>query len=1658
MSVDPSSPTSIASSSDLYAASEPAEEYASIQPKENEAQASEITAPARGVMSSNPEIPPELKAMSEEDYRHISQGSRTEVHDKSFGIAKHKRKRDEEAEQLYPVATGSSGPGPRLQEYCLPDSGRQTPKADARPFSETSVGIKRLKVKGHMNEDSGPASASNRVHTLPAELWHHIFRFVPPVFLGRLLRVNRTFHSYLTSYSNGSKLATDLSQRGVRPLDAETIWAASRKRFAAGLPKPLRDLQELEMWRLLRGRTCQLCGIVKGPGPPSGIEDPWEAGPGEQYVREVDLLLSSDFSSFLLPALPFAFVSSSMNYIPSTLLRESAAPTSTRIVKRFYKPHVQQIKRKLDEVRELGVGSADEWTKGLAEEGKERINNAVRWEQWEAKGGLKKVNVRPQAKAVMTSTDAHATRALPRPQYHADLNGSASQQGPLIPRYDGPPLNGPVLPPEAQYYQQKLQPPYHVPWINTRPFQDPSLPQPPAPVPTARPERTIREVNEAKAARRAEIERRCSLLHPPLLPHILSHMDPFQAAIHISTSFTDTDWDVLKPRLLSQRATAEKREQEQVQQNELLQSEFKQRRYQETQSKDSKESIDRHWDSVQAPVRDRLGVLADIAVDEQWSGGRAVTKDNSPKFAADVLLYVRQHFYDEVSRAKEAAAIIGRPAKDDLPNSPPTQTLTLENMKWVFDTKIKPFTENFQRELFLCNGCDDNFKFYGFEGVIQHYAAKHTTSLSMGSVVVYWRAEWPEQPPFNPEPSLSKSAYYKVPSPATGSSNGWNSAGQQPFYPGSSYGAALDTDPKSTLNGNSAHTNTTYQGTQVAQFTHASYPPSYQQGYSSSPAYTTTLNGVPNGSLHYPPTGQLPHWQGNNAMAAPIHGTGGHEMGPQYNGYGYPNGYNPQGPVYGTSYGTQPVLRAPAPRPPHFDPSRNNAAQLTEGYQQQMDDLAKQARDVWHNTSNIRDLPASVRIYVVIHHVAARFSEKFSAVPSLAMFLDGLDNNSQMRPVRSLNGLACKTCVTQQNTPFAPNLQSQQPASDRRLYTLPHLLNHFRTVHLEGPQAFANPNSGPDAPKFDWTRDMIELPESSLIAGLVHSMGMDDTKFELIAWAFPQVFPSPLPRLEALRNPRPISTYGGVPSVSYPTDDYSNNRMNHAALTASASTRDRRDDSPYKQVQSAFRSVSRMSRPSEPPGEDEYDPHKPAYQGKLGLAGASVEAPELHTLYPADRAQEKYEWAEPSGDRQVPETMDLSKLIYGATQMQPVRELPEHRGDQRQHPSARLASPTFSRPDNNGGESTRGTSIHKKSVDDDRHRNGQPVDHCIPEEAGAKSSRNDEHSPSTSANIRAAEQFLQHLGQASDIVADHRPPSYEQHNKRSFVSHRSDGNYVEHGEARQYSTKPVDHVGHRVAQATYGMSPNSSAHASRPVSNGIRNNGPLHIQSSETYSQANYHRIASNALIHDADLGTNGRGSRGYSEYLAPSRTVLEDDHSQNGYSIERPDSRRGARRIAHPPYNKDRPRSPASVAVDPAYYRSESPTAEAQSQPVYRIRSPVTQKDPHAQRTFYEYPRQDRYEIVGEHDYAPSSQDRYAPRIEYVPVRMGNQAPPDSGRYIVAQALDPRDRADYVRLEETYDQGAVYERDGQLYRAEPRIYQPPLRRGSAGYGSSYPY
>lgn len=141
-----------------------------------------------------------------------------------------------------------------------------------------------------------------RLGDLPHEILQHIFSFVDPVSLGRLLCVNRSFHSLLDPAMSLPEGSESGKVKHLTLRSQDLIWATSRRRHLQGFPKPMDKMSELEMWRLVRGRFCQFCG-KKRKSRQSLTPDPWNAGPGLDDVRTIWPFRVTSCGSCLQPRL-----------------------------------------------------------------------------------------------------------------------------------------------------------------------------------------------------------------------------------------------------------------------------------------------------------------------------------------------------------------------------------------------------------------------------------------------------------------------------------------------------------------------------------------------------------------------------------------------------------------------------------------------------------------------------------------------------------------------------------------------------------------------------------------------------------------------------------------------------------------------------------------------------------------------------------------------------------------------------------------------------------------------------------------------------------------------------------------------------------------------------------------------------------------------------------------------------------------------------------------------------------------------------------------------------------------------------------------------------------------------------------------------------------
>jgi hypothetical protein len=228
-------------------------------------------------------------------------------------------------------------------------------------------------------------------------------------------------------------------------------------------------------------------------------------------------------------------------------------------------------------------------------------------------------------------------------------------------------------------------------------------------------------------------------------------MDAFQAAILISLPLDEKGWEVLKPRLLAQRPDAEQREIRAALSNPSVQQ--AKRQQVEEEQRVAQENTTHMWSGLKVSSREKIRKFADEFIHLTWSDGRAVTKATASKFAAEVLCHIRQRFDEAIAQEDHMLSLKGTAFPQD-PESLACRKLNLHDMKWAFTEFVQPHTQRFGKALFLCHECDTNQKLFAFEAIIQHFASKHTNTLTHGNSIVSWDVDWPIEPPFDPHPNI----------------------------------------------------------------------------------------------------------------------------------------------------------------------------------------------------------------------------------------------------------------------------------------------------------------------------------------------------------------------------------------------------------------------------------------------------------------------------------------------------------------------------------------------------------------------------------------------------------------------------------------------------------------------------------------------------------------------------------------------------------------------------------------------------------------------------------------------------------------------------------------------------------------------------------------
>lgn len=235
--------------------------------------------------------------------------------------------------------------------------------------------------------------------------------------------------------------------------------------------------------------------------------------------------------------------------------------------------------------------------------------------------------------------------------------------------------------------------------------------------------------------RKIQVQRRAlEEFSPPLQPEVLEYIPSYHDLVKtFPNDLTEEEWQSFQPVIDQQRDQAELKHYERENMLRILQAGAEPQPVQ-TQQRGGVEDFGEVWAYKQQALREEVGFYADTIIAEHWNDGR-VDFEKLPNFAADVLIGVKAKFDGNHD---------SRGASDT--NGIENVYLTLDTMKWVFEEKIQRYTKP-RKDLFRCDECRD--RLMAFEGLIQHFGAKHTSDFSRDNVVVHWQtAAWPDDPPF----------------------------------------------------------------------------------------------------------------------------------------------------------------------------------------------------------------------------------------------------------------------------------------------------------------------------------------------------------------------------------------------------------------------------------------------------------------------------------------------------------------------------------------------------------------------------------------------------------------------------------------------------------------------------------------------------------------------------------------------------------------------------------------------------------------------------------------------------------------------------------------------------------------------------------------------
>ncbi|PNS15869.1 hypothetical protein CAC42_7975 [Sphaceloma murrayae] len=936
---------------------------------------------------------------------------------------------------------------------------------------------KRQRLNTELQTPPIPQRPPPTLLDLPQPFLQHAFTYLNPLDLRACEDTCRTFRKCLTS----SKAGIVATNSALAAASSDDIWQASWDRCADQLPELLVGITAKRMIQLLLYDHCESCFTRPKTAPTRGIF--WNSGPSATGVRvmwqfqarlcgscfetttakvirplcrvgmayqvqDVELIVTPD--KVLLPLLPFVFRTAEKNYIsPSQLQARGALPPNLPIFKVYYRPSLGKARETYELFKTNFADNLDGYLKDTMGAAKRKIEDAARWVNWEMtlESGISTAQA---ARGLLTLADHQI------PNFHQTTSDANDYVSYLT--------NGPF------FTGTGFSTPSHASTPQSM-HQHPGAHQVMPKYGKDRNKKSSQEMKAALALRREEIERRAAEeFDPPLQSTVLQHMPAFKAACLIGRPLTDGEWYNLKPRLLEQRLKAEQTEQDRMQSVnsgqyvDYITGKVNRRKGEIGYNQNG----DNYQERAQKPVRRKLLEIADMLIQKRWAGCRRLHHTDITNFAADALLTTLDTFRKQT----------------DPTNYLMGHTVTLETMKYLFDNSVKPITDKHSRDLFACSECDDISKLYTFDGMMQHFGAKHDSDFGVGNVIVSWHtAAWPDDPPFKRHPNEGR----RVPPLYTEST--W----EDPVTPEPATSPELpilDPSPRNidallrTLQ--SPHPDA--RGNAISSLANASIKQEYEAG-SSQLSRTSSKAG--------------------SDQYHPAHG---HDMHQAAEPSTFPR-TKPKPPKEKESTDHHPDHKSDNPWLQKYQPPPKQASV------EEREEVAKATKELLTATGAVPDLEDSVRLKAILHHTADGFIKRFARPLDIGTFTQSLSTRPEMKALKKWSGLYCKTCVSEAGESGKTPFSHLDPRGAGKAHTISSLLNHYAQNH--------NDNSTPAA----WLEQMIELPHVEAMKEIVNLKGMTPQKLQLLAAALPShVFPVGLPPLEMPVVLRPATEAKPVPT------------------------------------------------------------------------------------------------------------------------------------------------------------------------------------------------------------------------------------------------------------------------------------------------------------------------------------------------------------------------------------------------------------------------------------------------------------------------------------------------------------------------------------------------